>query len=314
MQRDLACIDVHSHILPSFYCEAVKNSGRSTSISSGFPAWSAERAIEMMDRCGIATAIQSISQPGVHFGDDAQARHLARRCNELMAELHADYPHRFGGFAALPLPDVAGACDEIEYALDVLKLDGVGLLASYGERFLADPHFAPIWGVLNERAAVVFIHPNFHPRSRGIQSDLAAFLLEFPFDTTRAVTALIFSGIMERYPKIRFILAHAGGALPYLSWRLSLVSLIDAKYESVTRERIMTQLASCYFDVAQASGPQVLACLSEIAAPNHILFGSDWPYCSEAVGTATINALVDNQMAGPGIFRANSLPLFPRFI
>lgn len=314
LRRNFACIDVHAHILPRFYREAVTASGRAPSISLGFPDWSSSLALETMDRLGIATAINSISQPGVHFGDDGEARALARRCNEQFAQLAADYPTRFGSFAVLPLPDIAGACDEIDYALGTLKLDGIGVLASYGELFISDPQFEPILARLDQHAAVVFVHPSLHPRSRGIQKDLAAFLIEFPIDTTRAATGLLFSGALERYPHIRFILAHAGGALPYLSWRIALASLIDERYEQVTRDRIMNQLKNVYFDVAQASGPQVLSCLAEITTPDHILFGSDWPYCSERVGKLTIESIAGNAKGETfgGVFRRNAQALFPR--
>ncbi|HTH99276.1 MAG TPA: amidohydrolase family protein [Stellaceae bacterium] len=307
-------IDVHAHILPDYYTQAVTASGRAPSISAGFPRWSAQAQIEMMDRLEISATINSISQPGVHFGDDAAARALARRCNETFAEMAAGYPQRFGSFAVLPLPDVAGAVKEIEYALATLKLDGVGLLASYGEAFLSDPEFVPVLEALDHHGATVFVHPNFHPRSRGIQKDLAGFLVEFPIDTTRAALGLVFSGAVERYARIRFILAHAGGALPYLSWRVSLASMIDQRYAAMTRERVMAQIGRFYFDLAQASGPQVLACLNEITTPDRILFGSDWPYCDEKVGQATVDAVVGNAQ-GPrfgGAFRENALALFPR--
>jgi predicted TIM-barrel fold metal-dependent hydrolase len=267
-----------------------------------------------MDRMGIATAINSISQPGVHFGDDAAARHLARRCNEAMARLIADHPRRFGAFAVLPLPDVKGACAEIDYALNELRLDGIGLLASYGEAFISDAEFEPIFAALDQHAATVFIHPNFHPRSRGIQKNMAAFVMEFPIDTTRAVAGLLFSGAMERFPNIRFILAHAGGALPYLSWRLSLGPLIDKQYERTSPERLLSQLRRCYFEVAQASGPAVMSCLAEITSPDHVLFGADWPYCDERLTELTIRSIKENSEheTWAGIFRQNTLPLFPR--
>ena len=304
------CIDVHAHILPDFYVAAVSASGRAPSISSGFPAWSPQLALETMSRLDICGMVHSISQPGVHFGDDRQACKLARRCNETMAQLAADHPGQFGGFGVLPLPDVAGSGEEIDHALGTLKLDGIGVLASYGEAFISDPEFEPILARLNEHAAVVFVHPNLHPRSRGIQSGLASFVLEFPIDTTRAATGLLFSGALNRYPRIRFILAHAGGALPYLSWRLSLVSMIDERYASVTRERLLGHLQNFYFDVAQASGPQVLGCLAEITTPDHVLFGSDWPYCPERVGAVTVRSIVEG--GSPQVL-SNAARLFPRF-
>lgn len=232
-------IDVHFHAVPEAFKHAASAAGRGATIASGFPEWSNEAALALMDRTGIETAVTSISQPGVHFGDDAQARGLARLCNEDAAARMQRWPTRFGAFATLPLPDVDGACAEIAYALDVLRLDGVCLLASYGERFIGDAQFEPVLQELHARGAVVFLHPNFHPSSRGLGWSLPAFLTEFPFDTTRAAAQLVFSGATRRYSNIRFILAHAGGTLPYLAWRLSLAPMIDRRFADRSGEDIL---------------------------------------------------------------------------
>lgn len=310
-------IDVHFHPVPDVFKEAASRAGRGPTIASGFPTWSPELALEVMDRHSIATAITSISQPGVHFGNDEAARLLARQCNDEAAAMIAKWPARFGAFATLPLPDIDGACNEVAHSLDVLKLDGVCLLASYGEKMLGDPLFDPVLEVLNERSAVVFIHPNFPPSSRGLDWKLPAFLTEFPFDTTRAVTNMIFSGATRRFSRIRFILAHAGGTLPYLAWRLSLAPLIDERFKEHDGPGILGEISRFWFDTAQAAGSPVLAALKEVAGPQKILFGSDWPYCPEPVIEQTAAALAPDR-ALPGtrpelIARSNALALFPRF-
>ena len=178
----------------------------------------------MMDRQGIATAVTSISAPGVHFGDANAARELARRCNELSAKLVADHPTRFGAFAILPLPDVKGALLELEYALDVLKLDGVVLLTSHSDgRYLGDPLFDDVMAELDRRSAVAFVHPVVPKTSESIRLDVPGFAAEFVFDTTRAAINLIWSGAMERWPNLRIILSHAGGTTPYLAGRIRLL-------------------------------------------------------------------------------------------
>ncbi|UUX95478.1 amidohydrolase family protein [Aquabacterium sp. J223] len=308
-------IDVHFHAVPPAFKAAALRAGRGATIASGFPDWSVPGALAVMDRHGIATAITSISQPGVHFGDDAAARALARRCNEEAAEAIAQHPARFGAFATLPLPDVDGACAEVAHALDVLKLDGVCLLASYGERFLGDPSFDPVLRELDARAAVVFVHPNFHPSSRALDTPLPAFLTEFPFDTTRGVTRLIFSGATRRFARIRFILAHAGGTLPYLAWRLSLAPAIDARFAAETGAGILEEIGRFWFDTAQAAGPAVLAALRQVAPADRVLFGSDWPYCPETVLQMTgeaVQAAAASDPAATGIARRHALALFPR--
>lgn len=310
-------IDVHLHVIPPVFRATVLAAGRGPTISTGFPAWTEDVALGTMDRHGISAAILSISQPGVHFGDDHKARLLARQCNEYMAGCIARSPKRFGAFAAMPLPDVEGACAEIVHALDVHRLDGIGLLASYGERFLGDPLFDPVLKLLDERQATVFIHPNFHPSSRSLKLDLPAFVTEFPFDTTRAAVNLIFSGALVRFPRIRFILAHAGGTLPYLAGRLLATPAIDPRFVGLTPDHIRAGLRHFWYDTALAAGRSTFGALDQVADPAKILFGSDWPYAPEAVTAETVRTLDEPGFLGPerqqAIARGNALKLFPRF-
>ena len=307
-------IDVHAHPIPPFYREALIAAGRGPSISGGFPAWSPEGHMAQMDENGIAAAILSASQPGVHFGDDAAARTLARRFNEYLARLNADQAGRFGGFAVLPLPDVAGAVAEIDYALDVLKLDGIGVLASYGEQFLGDDRFDPLLEKLNARGAVAFVHPNLHPGSRALNLGVPAWVVEYPFETTRAVVNLVLTGKRRRYPNIRFVLAHAGGTIPFLAWRIAAAPQIDKRYATLSSDDIRADLRSFWYETAQSPGVETFGALSRVAAPDRILFGSDWPYCLSPVTAAMIGAL--NQVDAAqrrGVESANALALFPRF-
>src|SRR5437764_15229355 len=175
-----------------------------------------------MDHHAIATAITSISEPGIYFGDVTFARDMARRCNEFSAQLIHEYPQRFGAFAILPLPDIEAALRELEYALDTLKLDGVVLLSSVDGRYPGDPLFDELFTELNRRKAVVFLHPTVPAINRELHLNLPPFLVEFVFDTTRAVVNLMYSGTLERCPDMPVILAHAGGTVPYVALRISL--------------------------------------------------------------------------------------------
>lgn len=278
-------IDVHSHYIPDFLLSAYVAAGRTPALS-GFPQWSPELALDAMTQSGIRTSILSVSTPGVHLGDHKEARRMARRCNEYCAQLKLDYPGRFGAFAALPLPDISGARDEIAYALDELKLEGIGLLASYGDVFLGSPELDPIMEELNARHAVVFVHPTAHPTSRTLKLEIPLWLLEYPIDTTRAAANLIMTGAMSRFPNIRMILAHGGGALPYLSWRLSAAPLIDHRYRHFSRQDILDAIGRFYFEIAQAPDNAAFGAMLEVGDPARILFGSDWPYCSATVTSA----------------------------
>jgi 6-methylsalicylate decarboxylase len=157
-------IDVHTHFLPDFYVEALNSAGLSRLDGIvGLPKWSPEAALKLMDQLGVSIAILSISSPGVHFGDDAAARALARRVNEDGARLQKSYSGRFGQLASLPLPDIDGAVAEAIYALDTLRADGVILLTNHRGVYLGDPKLEPLYDELNSRRAVVLIHPTAPP-------------------------------------------------------------------------------------------------------------------------------------------------------
>ena len=234
---DARRIDVHFHIIPAFYKEAVYAAGSGPAIGR-YPDWSPDRALELMDSSGIAIAVTSLAQPGVQFAPADAARMLARRCNEYAAELSARWPRRFGAFALVPMHDIDDAVAEIEYCSATLRFAGACLFASYGDKFLGDPRFDPVLEALNERDAVVFIHPAYHPSSRTLDLLWPGFMMEYLFDTTRAAVNLLLTGALERFPRIRFILAHAGGVLPYFAWRLSVAPMIDPRLPQWPREEV----------------------------------------------------------------------------
>lgn len=308
-------IDIHHHIVPIEYISSLKEIGITESAGRPFPKWNQELMLEFMNRMNIATSFISLSCPGVYFGHIEFAKDLARKCNEISAQLMKDNPQRFGAFATLPLPDVKFALREIEYALDILKLDGITLFASIGDRYLGDSFFDEIFKDLNQRKAIVFIHPKIPPDKDIIKLNLPSFLLDFIIDTTRAVTNLLFSGTLERYPDIRFIISHAGGAIPYLVWRLSLGKFLPGIRKKVPKE-ITTYLKNLYYDTALSASPHALRSLQELVDPSHILFGSDYPFAPEAIGKLSIEGLRGYNGFDEKILRAvkreNALKLFPR--
>lgn len=315
MSHETRRIDVHHHILPPEYVKAVARYGVGDAGGIAFPAWSTDAALSLMDRSGIATAVTSIAAPGVHFGDDAAARDLARRCNEISARLVVDHPQRFGAFASLPLPDVDGTLAELEYAFDTLRVDGVVVLASIGERYLGDPAFDAVYAELNRRKAVVFVHPTIPTTSLALKLALPGALVEFVFDTTRAVTNLIYSGTLERYPDIRFIFSHAGGTIPYVAWRLEQGRTIPRLREKAPQGAI-AYLKRLYYDVAMSATPYALNSLRALVEPSQILFGSDYPYLPEPLIDEMIQGLSDyrefDQPTLERVERGNALALFPR--
>jgi len=308
-------IDVHHHILPDFFWRETNDSAHPVG-GIAPPVWDEASALAFMDDAGIDVAITSISTPGVHVGDDARARRLARRCNDYAGELAMRWPKRFGAFATVPMWDMREATAEIDYALGELKHQGVCLFASYGEKFLGDKQFDPVMEALNARAAIVFVHPALHPSSRMLELPWPGFMMEYVFDTTRAAVNLVFSGAVERFPRIRFVLAHAGGLMPYFAWRLSISPMIDARLEQLTPADIYARLGRFWYDNALSPTAETLTCLNAVAPPNQIVFGSDWPFANARViseAVKTYEAVPLPQAQREAIDRGNALSLFPQW-
>jgi 6-methylsalicylate decarboxylase len=309
-------IDVHFHLIPPFFSEAVYAAGTGPAIGR-YPDWSPELALALMDTHGIEVAITSLAQPGVGFGSEADGEALARRCNDYAAELNARWPKRFGAFGTVPMRRTAGALGEIAHCYDTLALDGVSLFASYGDKFLGDPSFDPVLDALNARDAVVFVHPGLHPSSKGLALPWPAFMMEYLFDTTRAVVNLVFSGAIERFPRIRFILPHAGGLVPYFAWRLSVSPMIDARQPQLSRAEVYRRLKHFWYDTALSPTAETMACLKEVSLPERVLFGSDWPFANTKVIAAAVKTYEGVTSISPAqrnaIDRGSALSLFPQF-
>ncbi len=308
-------VDVHHHALPEFYKDAQRAAGITGSAYRGFPEWSEDKSLALMDHQGIATTILSFTSPGVYFGDLAQTRALTRRCNDFLADIAARRPDRFGGFAFLPLPDVEASLREIERVHDDLKLDGICLLTSVDERYIGHPDFEPVYAELDRRKAVVFIHPCYPPGAEARDYDIPRMMIDYPFETTKVATNLILRGVMERLPNIRFILSHAGGTLPMLAHRIAI-------FDKLTPQRANYPLGALayirrfWFDTALSGHAAPLDALRAFADPARILFGTDYPYVPEDVAnaeTAGLDAYAGFSDAERGmVARGNAAALFAR--
>jgi predicted TIM-barrel fold metal-dependent hydrolase len=170
--------------------------------------------------------------------------------------------------------------------------------------------------MLNDRDAIVFVHPGLHPSSKGLTLPWPAFMMEYLFDTTRAVVNLIFSGTVARFPRVRFILPHAGGLVPYFAWRLSVSPMIDRRMPQLTRDEVYAGLAHFWYDNALSPGEQTFGSLDRVARPERIVFGTDYPFANPAVIAEMVKThesgfLADARRAA--IDRDNALALFPRY-
>ena len=308
-------IDVHFHLIPPFYSEAVYAAGRGPAIGK-YPDWTPQLALELMDAHGIEVALTSLAQPGTGFGAPAEGDAMARRVNDYACELVARWPKRFGAFGTVPMGTIDGAVAETTRCLDTLKHDGVSLFASYGERFLGDPFFDPLMELLDERGAVVFVHPGLHPSSKNLALQWPAFMMEYLFDTTRAAVNLIFSGTLDRFPRVKFILPHAGGVMPYFAWRLSVSPMIDKRMPQLSQAQVLAGLRRFWYDNALAPGDITFGALDNVALPERIVFGTDYPFANprviaEAVKTHEARDLPEARRAA--IDRGNAAKLFPKY-
>jgi predicted TIM-barrel fold metal-dependent hydrolase len=296
-------IDFHHHFLPPRHTQRI-NAQRE---SGAAPTWSPEISLEVMDRNGIATAICGLVQPGIWLGNVAESRDLARYCNEYGAKMVSDFPGRFGFFAPIPLPDTEGSLREIEYALDTLKADGIGLMTEFEGKYLGDPAFTPVWEELNRRKAIVYVHPTQPQCCVGLVPGVSVATIEYSTDSTRTIASLVFSGTAQRFPDIRFIFSHGGGTVPFLLGRFE--TLAETKKMPGGAAPLLRKF---YYEIAQANHPGALYALLQLAPLSNVLFGSDYPLrpVEEVVsGVAKYNFTPAQRAA---IEHDNALRLLPR--
>ena len=311
-------IDVHHHILPPNFVSALNSLNIPWTGGPEVPSWSLQQAHDMMGAMGIDAAVASPS-PGVYWGGDTGfAVKLARETNEFVADVVRDDPEHFGGFATVPLPDVDASLEELEYAYDTLGLDGVVLYTSQGDRYLGDRSYDPFFEELDRRKAIVFIHPTTIPPGADATGLTIPFgVAEFTFDTTRAVMNMLYSGTLERYPSIRYIVSHAGGTIPYLAWRIAGASYLPELRDRAPKTDGLALLQKLYYDTALSTSEFVFGALKEFVPMSQVLFGSDFPYIGPAVLQAERygleNSKVLDDVARAAFDRGNALTLFPRF-
>jgi predicted TIM-barrel fold metal-dependent hydrolase len=306
-------IDVHSHFVPPFYLTGNREriaGSRGGEISRAWLEWTTQQSLDAMDEHGVATSMLSLSTPGVWFGNAAESRNLARRVNDYGAELVRSHPGRFGLFATIPLPDAEGSLREIEYAFDVLKADGIGLLTSYGDKWLGDPAYKSVLEELNRRKAIVFVHPTTPNCCRTLLPGIATLMAEVPQDTTRTIISLLFSGTLTRLKDIRFIFCHAGGTVPVVAARMTHYG--PKNIAEVLPQGVEYELKRLYYDIAVSGYRPAISALTGLVPMRQILFGSDFPYraLNETADTMPQLGLSEADLAAIG--RDNALGLLPR--
>ncbi len=301
-------IDVHHHVVPPVYLEALKKAGLD---NPPIANWTLQHSLDDMEKGGIATSMASQMPPHVGFLGAKEAAAAARGSNEFMKKLADDHPGRFGIFAMVPMPHVDEALKEIEYALDTLHVDGIALMTSYGEKYLGDVAFAPVMEEFNRRKTTIYTHPLAPMCCRNV-AGFSPIYIEFGTDTTRTIASLIFNKTAARYPDINFIFSHAGGTVTSLTDRFTDQMPMSPPYKDFTAESVMSQLRRFYYDTAQSSNPIAMAALTKMVATSQIVFGTDYPY-REAIENVRGLASIFNADDLKKIERENALRLLPRW-
>jgi len=271
-------------------------------------------SLDDMDAAGIATAFTSVTAPGLALVAPERLVAINRACNDYGATMVADHRERFGLFASLPLPDVDASLRELAYALDTLRADGIGLLTSYGNRWLGDATFAPLFDELDRRGAVVYVHPTAPECCRNLVPDVFEPLIELGTDTTRTIASLLFSGSAAKFPDIKWIFSHAGGTAPFLMQRFTYYFAARKDLQQRLPEGPAYYLSRFYYDTANAMTIHPLASLTKVVAPTQIVFGTDFPFLTAkntAAGLREVGLFSATDLQA--IERGNAAGLMPRY-
>jgi predicted TIM-barrel fold metal-dependent hydrolase len=308
-------IDTHHHFFPPPYLEPLKAWSDKAGLAQLWPAqqnWTVAKAIEDMDRNNVATAMLSISTPGIWFGEAEAARKMARICNDYGAEMMRQHPGRFGLFACVPMPDVDGTLREIEYAFDVLKADGIGFTTSYEGKWPGDPMFKPVFDELNRRKTIAYFHPLAPNCCAGmLVPGVTGSPVEYLFDTTRSVMSLLVNGTLARNKDTRFLFSHAGGTIPMVAGRV--VNALKGRKDiaEIAPDGIDAEFKKLFYDTANSFYAPTIAALTSYVPESQIVFGTDYPYLTTGANLDGLRKLVTPaQMTA--ISRDNAVRLLPR--
>jgi len=303
-------IDVHHHIAPPVYLEELAPMKRLTPQTVG---WTVQKSIDQMDEAGVALSITSVTTPGLWFGLHSPARRLARACNDWAAKIVSDHPGRFGMFVNVILPDIEGTLREIEYGLDVLKADGVGLMTNFGDKWPGDSAYAPVFNELNRRKAIVYFHPvaaaccggNFLP-------GVAESWMEVPYDTGRAVMSLLMSGTLARLPDIRWIFSHGGGTVPILAERVKTLGGNFPSLKKAAPNGVDHELKRLHYETANAAHKPNLSALLAYVPTSQVMFGTDYPYVTVGANAEALRRFGLAPADLQAIEYGNAIRLMPR--
>ena len=312
MMQAQGVIDMHSHIITPEFMSALDKEGRLLDEGFPLPKWDAEAQLKWMDEAGIHTSVLTLAAP------QPTSAKVVRATNEAAAKLKYEHPDRFRFCAALPLPDVDAAIEEARYALDVLSADGIKLATNVNGQYLGAPELDTLFSFLNERKAVVILHPHRpDPVNKQVMQQTPLAMQEYLSETTRAVSNMISRNVLARYNNIKVVVPHCGAYLPLAIPRMRSLTPVMQTNKMVGEIDYEANLRTLYYDLAGAHSPEVIRMLLTITTPDHLLYGSDYPYVAPQVLTQSLARMKDYLSKEPDLapFREmilykNAYPLF----
>jgi predicted TIM-barrel fold metal-dependent hydrolase len=307
----LKTIDFHHHFNPPFLVNAAAGNRVGAGDAAGLN-WDLGWSLEDMDKSGIAKAVLS---PPTGFAERTEPSMRAatiRKVNDYGAEVVRDHPARFVQLVYLPLPDVDATLKEIAYGFDTLKTVGAGFATSYGEKYASDAAFAPVFEELNRRRAIAYFHPLAAACCTRIipGMPLETNLVEIPYDTARVVVAFLLNGAFRRYPDVKFVFSHSGGAVPMFAGRFNRL-LQKTDLSKVAPEGIDAEFRKLHYETANANSPPTMAALLKFAPLSQILFGSDHPYVSDGDNMTDLKSCGLSEAQMSAILYENAMRLIP---
>ena len=286
MMQAQGVIDMHSHIITPEFMSALDKEGRLLDEGFPLPKWDAEAQLKWMDEAGIHTSVLTLAAP------QPTSAKVVRATNEAAAKLKYEHPDRFRFCAALPLPDVDAAIEEARYALDVLSADGIKLATNVNGQYLGAPELDTLFSFLNERKAVVILHPHCpDPVNKQVMQQTPLAMQEYLSETTRAVSNMISRNVLARYPNVKVVVPHCGAYLPMMVSRMQSLTPVMQANKLVGDIDWDANLAALYYDLAGAHSPEVIHMLLTITTPDHLLYGSDYPYVAPQVLTQSLQRM-----------------------
>ena len=281
-------IDVHSHLITPEFVSTLENEGRLMDEGFPLPKYNVENHLRWMDEAGVQTSVLTLAAP------QPSSAEVVRKTNEAAARIKKEHPGRFLFCAALPLPDVSKAIEEVKYALDVLKADGIKLATNVNGQYLGAPELDTLFSVLNERKAVVILHPHRpEPVNKQVMQQTPLAMQEYLSETTRAVSNMISRNVLARYNNIKVIVPHCGAYLPLAIPRMKSLTPVMQTNKMVGEIDYEANLRTLYYDLAGAHSPEVIRMLLTITTPDHLLYGSDYPYVVPQVLTQSLARMKD---------------------